>query len=274
MNQIKIYIASPLSAPTNEEIKHNMQLASEHKQTAFDIFNTLRSNTEIRCFAPHSYLPNELNDNIPEERDIAVDFGNRILNLCDIIFMSTNNTGKISKGMAEEIKTAVKHHKPIYVATQIDAETLINYCNNLVYSENNIKPLIRYIHNIIHPYSHLFGATEQKPHFIIPELKSISKNTSIEYISATKNINIKCLNLSKRATNSLKCKEINTLQGLLDYIQNDIDNLYKINNIGYKTVSEIYAKLKEINCIDNDDNIINKPFIQLLNIARIRQFNY
>lgn len=93
----KIYIASPLNAPTGELILKNMKFAERYKRI-------VQKKYGVRVFAPHSYLPTELDDNIPEEREIAIKFGQAILNLCDAIAVFT--PGELSAGMKAELLSA------------------------------------------------------------------------------------------------------------------------------------------------------------------------
>ena len=67
-----IYICSPLSAPTKEEIRKNMAGAKYYSWYVAVEFGG-------RTIAPHSFLPDYLDDHIPQERQVALDFGLSVL---------------------------------------------------------------------------------------------------------------------------------------------------------------------------------------------------
>ena len=80
----KVYICSPLSAETDEEMLSNM---------------------------PHAYLPMLLCDKIPSERAAALTFGLQLLSDSDMLFVCGS---RISQGMRGEILHAVSLNMPIY----------------------------------------------------------------------------------------------------------------------------------------------------------------
>ena len=92
-----VYICSPLSAPSQEEIRKNMVNASYYRWFVAVEFGG-------RPIAPHSFLPEFLDDHIPEERQIALEFGLSVLKLCKALVVCGD---VISSGMAGEIRTAV-----------------------------------------------------------------------------------------------------------------------------------------------------------------------
>ncbi len=91
-----VYICSPLSAPTKEEIRKNMAGAKYYSWFVAVEFGG-------RTIAPHSFLPEYLDDHIPQERQIALDFGLSILKICKAVVVCGEF---ISSGMAGEIRKA------------------------------------------------------------------------------------------------------------------------------------------------------------------------
>lgn len=99
----KVYVCSPLSAPTAEGIQENMVKAGLYARKVGQMLH-------CRAIAPHAFLPMYLNDNIPEEREIALKFGIDILNISDAIVVC----GKvISSGMKAEIEFAREKGIPV-----------------------------------------------------------------------------------------------------------------------------------------------------------------
>lgn len=92
-----VYICSPLSAPSNEEMQRNMAMAAYYSWFVEEEFGG-------RTIAPHSFLPRYLNDRIPREREIALEFGLSILKMCKAVIVCGDI---ISTGMAEEIRKAL-----------------------------------------------------------------------------------------------------------------------------------------------------------------------
>ena len=91
-----IYICSPLSAPTKEEIRKNMAGAKYYSWYVAVEFGG-------RTIAPHSFLPDYLDDHIPQERQVALDFGLSVLKICKALVVCGDI---ISSGMAGEIRKA------------------------------------------------------------------------------------------------------------------------------------------------------------------------
>ena len=101
----KAYICSPLKAPTVEEFFKNIELARCYVRYA----------TEHMCVygkAPHAVLPAILGDNSPAERALAFEFGLKLLEQCDILYVCGN---RISDGMKVEIGKAASLGMPIVV---------------------------------------------------------------------------------------------------------------------------------------------------------------
>lgn len=100
----KVYICSPLSAPTQKEMKVNMILARQHMQV-------IKRQYGCRTYAPHAYLPELLNDYDPEERALGLSFGMELLKQCQSLVICGD---RISEGMYREIKEAVLLGLEIY----------------------------------------------------------------------------------------------------------------------------------------------------------------
>ena len=95
----KVYVCSPLSAPTHNEIEANM-LSVRNKCKVIN--NTICG---VRAWAPHAYLPEIIDDSIAEERALALDFGMRLLNMSDAMYVFG---ARLSDGMKSEISEAVR----------------------------------------------------------------------------------------------------------------------------------------------------------------------
>lgn len=100
-----VYICSPLSAPTKEGIRQNMEKAAYYAGLVSGV-------TGCRAIAPHSFLPEYLDDNIPAEREVALAFGLSVLRLSKAIIVCGS---RISSGMQGEIKMAGELNIPAYV---------------------------------------------------------------------------------------------------------------------------------------------------------------
>lgn len=100
----RVYICSPLSTPTKDEMYSNMLAAREYAKQVAELCG-------CRTFAPHAYLPLLLNDYIPEERALALKFGIEVLELCDALVICSE---RISEGMKGEIAMAEKLGIKVY----------------------------------------------------------------------------------------------------------------------------------------------------------------
>jgi len=100
-----IYVCSRLSAPTTEEMEHNMNLAAEYCRIVTE-------KTGERAFAPHSFLPAYVDDTNPAERAIALEFGRRMLTICSEVWVVLAGQ-KPSIGMKGEIELAEELNIPI-----------------------------------------------------------------------------------------------------------------------------------------------------------------
>lgn len=103
-----VYICSPLSAPTEQGVRKNMEKAAYYAGLVSGI-------TGCRAIAPHSFLPEYLDDNIPEEREAAFAFGLSILKLSKAVIVCGN---RISSGMRGEIKMAGELDIPAYALVE------------------------------------------------------------------------------------------------------------------------------------------------------------
>ena len=99
-----VYICSPLSAPTEQGIRQNMEKAAPYARLVSGTFG-------CRAIAPHSFLPEYLDDNIPEEREAGLAFGLSILKLSKAIVVCGS---RISSGMRGEIRLAGELDIPAY----------------------------------------------------------------------------------------------------------------------------------------------------------------
>ena len=112
-----IYICSPLRGETNEIIRENMMKTREY----IDIINRCLA-PKVRSVAPHAYLPEMLDDNDPTQRELALDFGLKLLSLCDTMIVVGD---RISEGMRGEIEIANQKDMPVtYVSDEVMAQLL------------------------------------------------------------------------------------------------------------------------------------------------------
>ena len=109
----KLYVCSPLSAPSPEGIEANMRKARQYMRETAACYG-------CRAIAPHAYLPRLLNDRIPAERALALSFGQGLLAVCDGIVLCGNT---ISKGMAQEIAYAVSMEMPVLIQPDLAVES-------------------------------------------------------------------------------------------------------------------------------------------------------
>lgn len=100
----KVYICSPLSAETDEEMLSNMRNARAYMYYAMTVMG-------YAARAPHAYLPMLLCDKIPSERAAALTFGLQLLSDSDMLFVCGS---RISQGMRGEILHAVSLNMSIY----------------------------------------------------------------------------------------------------------------------------------------------------------------
>ena len=98
-----VYICSPLSAPTEQGIRKNMEKAAYYAGLVSGV-------TGCRAIAPHSFLPEYLDDNIPDERILGIKLGAELLKASDMMWLIGT---KITKGMKYELEIAKKMCIPI-----------------------------------------------------------------------------------------------------------------------------------------------------------------
>ena len=98
-----IYVCSPLGAPTKAEILTNAAKACSYMAQAEKIYG-------VRAVAPHAYLPLLLDDTVPEERALGIDFGQKLLTMCSRVAVFGD---RISKGMKAEIEMAERLGIPV-----------------------------------------------------------------------------------------------------------------------------------------------------------------
>ena len=104
-----IYVCSPLSAPTRAETLANAAKAVTYMVRAEHEFGS-------RAVAPHAYLPYLLDDTVPEQRALALEFGQKLLGMCSLLVVFGT---VITEGMASEIALAQElgipiEHRPDY----------------------------------------------------------------------------------------------------------------------------------------------------------------
>ena len=93
-----VYIASPLSG----DVKRNLQFARQACRYAIS--------EEMTPFCPHLLYTQMLDDSNPEERQLGIDLGNRMLRLCDELWLCGD---RISPGMAGEKEMAERLGIPV-----------------------------------------------------------------------------------------------------------------------------------------------------------------
>jgi hypothetical protein len=105
----KIYICSPLSAPTHEEVKANINRARRYcRKIALD------GNLP---YAPHTYFTEFLIDDLQDEREIGMKMGIAWLDECEEIHILP---GFISEGMSKEIVHAVNVNIKVVAITEAE----------------------------------------------------------------------------------------------------------------------------------------------------------
>lgn len=99
------YICSPLRAETVKE--KEMNVSAVRAYICYAIMKMGQSAT-----APHAFLPAVLDDEVPEERELALQLGLVILKKCKRMFVCGSN---LSSGMLGEIIRAFELGKEIWV---------------------------------------------------------------------------------------------------------------------------------------------------------------
>lgn len=93
-----VYIASPLSG----DVEQNLEFARKACRYAIE--------QEVTPFAPHLLYTQMLDDNSPADRQLGIDMGNQMLELCDELWLCGD---RISAGMAGEKALAEEIGIPI-----------------------------------------------------------------------------------------------------------------------------------------------------------------
>jgi hypothetical protein len=99
-----IYVCSPLRAPTWEAMQRNKEKAAEYARF-------LKEKFHCRAIAPHAILPDYLDDNNPQERQVAVEFDLSLVKIAKALVVCGN---QISSGMKAEITLAKECGTPIH----------------------------------------------------------------------------------------------------------------------------------------------------------------
>jgi len=102
----RIYICSPLNADTEEVIRENVAKARLYMEVIGKIFG-------CKAVAPHAYLTEMLDDRIPAERQMAIEFGLKYLTTCDALAQIGNT---VTSGMQAEIELAKQIKIPVIEA--------------------------------------------------------------------------------------------------------------------------------------------------------------
>lgn len=93
-----VYIASPLSG----DVEQNLQFARQACRYAIA--------QGVTPFAPHLLYTQMLDDKSPEERQLGIDMGNRMLELCDELWLCGDH---VSPGMEGEKELAERMGIPV-----------------------------------------------------------------------------------------------------------------------------------------------------------------
>lgn len=101
----RVYICSPCAGETPQEVKRNVQSARFYMWYTFE-------NMQLIARAPHAYLPILLSDKVPSERALALEFGLKLLEQSELLFVCGN---LITYGMRGEISKAAELNIPITV---------------------------------------------------------------------------------------------------------------------------------------------------------------
>lgn len=99
------YICSPLRADTKKGIDMNVSAVRAYMSYAI-------MQMGLSATAPHAFLPMVLDDDVPEEREVALQFGLVLLKKCNRLFVCG---GHLSTGMLGELIHAFKLGKEIRV---------------------------------------------------------------------------------------------------------------------------------------------------------------
>lgn len=131
----KAYICSPLGADNSAKLLDNI-----HSARAYMLYAASKLNVIAR--APHAYLPPLLCEDIPAERALALEFGIKLLEQSEVLFVCGSN---LSMGMKTEIAKAAALHMKIIT---FDKDMLIA-ARKIVTANGGTKKLVSYDSN--HP---------------------------------------------------------------------------------------------------------------------------
>lgn len=127
----KVYIASPFHGKSNFEIRKNMDYTRL-------CIKEIKKTFALRAVALHGYLPDILNDDVEEEREMALRWERELLSSCDALFVCGDS---ITNDMIREIQIAIKNNIPILYFSlncvkQLKTLRLDKYCT--FYPTNSI----------------------------------------------------------------------------------------------------------------------------------------
>ncbi len=105
-----IYVCSPLSASTRGEMLANAAKAAAYMVRAENEFGG-------RSVAPHAYLPYLLDDSVPEQRELAMEFDQKLHRMCSLLVVFGAH---VSPGMRSEIALAQNLGIPIEYRSDIE----------------------------------------------------------------------------------------------------------------------------------------------------------
>ena len=119
MNQL-VYICSPYAG----DVEQNVENAQKYSRFA--------ALTGYIPIAPHLLFTQFLSDDVLDERNLGIQFGNCLMDLCSEIWVFGNY---ISKGMKLEIKRAkARGYKIRYFTTEMEEQT--------EFDKNNVEQII------------------------------------------------------------------------------------------------------------------------------------
>lgn len=95
----KIYVCSPYAGPTEEAIVKNTDFAKKACRYVLGVNET----EPLMPIAPHLLFPQFMDDSVPKERGIALNFGLNLIMACEEMWVFGDT---MSEGMAAEIAFA------------------------------------------------------------------------------------------------------------------------------------------------------------------------
>lgn len=100
----RIFVCSPLSADTAEEVRKNIE-----RCWSYCLFVVRKG---FSPFAPHGFYTMFMDDKNDRDRKQAITMGLAELSLCDELWYFLETNESTSKGMKAEIAHAIKHQIP------------------------------------------------------------------------------------------------------------------------------------------------------------------